>query len=176
MNGIDRILGACTNVMTSIAGLLMMAMMAHIVLDVLFKWLLNSPIDGTLEIVSHYYMVGLIYLPLSYVQLRGSHIVAEIFTQNLKARTRAGLEGVIGVFLFIYVVLFVWTSGGEAIEKTAENEFLEATESFIVIWPTRWFVTVGFAIMGLYAIYQALRNLKSASSGEAPPGPIGTSI
>ncbi len=176
MKPIERTLGVCTHVLTTIAGFLMMAMMAHIVTDVLFKWLLNSPIDGTLEIVSHYYMVGLIYLPLSYVQHRGSHIVAEIFTQNLADRVRAGLEGVIGVFLFVYVVLFVWTSGKEAIEKTAENEFLEATESFIVIWPTRWFVTIGFAIMGCYAIYQAVRNLKAAGSGDVPSPGLGTGI
>ncbi len=176
MNAIDRILGACTIVMTSVAGFLMMAMMTHIVLDVLFKWLLNSPIDGTLEIVSHYYMVGLIYLPLSYVQSRGSHIVAEIFTQNLAARARAILEGGIGLFLFVYVVLFVLTSGREAIEKTIENEFLEATESFIIIWPTRWFVTLGFAVMGLYAIFQAVKSLRSATSGGEPSGPVGTSI
>jgi TRAP-type C4-dicarboxylate transport system permease small subunit len=171
MGLITRILSGSTSVLTTIAGLLMMAMMAHIVADVLAKWLFNSPIDGTLEIVSHYYMVGLIYLPLAYVQHRGSHIVAEIFTQNLADRVRAGLEGVIGLFLFVYVILFVWTSGREAIEKTAEKEFLEATESFIVIWPTRWFVTFGFAIMGCYAIYQAIRNLKAAGTGEVPGAP-----
>ena len=176
MKQVDQILSHLTGILTTVAGLLMMAMMAHIVLDVLFKWLLNSPIDGTLEMVSHYYMVGLIYLPLGYVQRRGSHIVAEIFTQNLTRRVRAGLESVIGLFLFAYVILFVWTTSLEAVNKTVEKEFLEATESFIIIWPTRWFLPVGFGLMGLYAIVQIFGNLKVARSSEAFTGRIGTGI
>ena len=80
MNWIDRTLGASTHLLTFSGGVLVMAMMLHIVADVLSKWLFNFPLDGTLEIVSHYYMVGLIFLPLAFVQQKGSHIVAEIFT------------------------------------------------------------------------------------------------
>lgn len=165
MNWIDRTLGASTHLLTFSGGVLVMAMMLHIVADVLSKWLFNFPLDGTLEIVSHYYMVGLIFLPLAFVQQKGSHIVAEIFTQNLADRARAGLEGVVGIFMFVYVVVFVWTSAGEAIDKTRDFEYLEATEFFITIWPTRWFLPIGFGFMGLYAIHQAVRNLKAAAGG-----------
>ena len=156
------ILGGCTRLLTAAAGVLMVAMMAHVVLDVASKWLFNFPLDGTLEIVSYYYMVGLIFLPLAYVQRRRSHIVAEIFTQNLNPRIRAGLEAVVSLLMFVYAVIFVWATAVEAVRKTAELEYLEATELFIVIWPTRWFLPVGFGLMGLYALVQAAQHARDA--------------
>ena len=80
MESVRKALRGTTNGATAIAGVFMVAMMLNIVADVLSKWLLNFPIDGTLEFVANYYMVGLIFLPLAYVQRAGGHIVVEIFT------------------------------------------------------------------------------------------------
>lgn len=168
MSLVNRIFGAASTGLAAAGALLMVLMMLHIVADVLSKWLLNYPIDGTLEIVSHYYMVGLIYLPLGYVQFHHRHIVAEIFTDGLPGRPRALLESAIALLMLAYAAVFVWTTSIEALRKTAELEYLEATRRFIVIWPTRWFVPIGIGLMGLVAAYQAVRFLRDAT-GAAPP-------
>lgn len=176
MRWVDPILRNSTRLVTGAGGVLMIAMMVHIVLDVASKWLFNFPLDGTLEIVSHYYMVGLIYLPLAYVQRRGSHIVAEILTQNLSRRIRAALEAAISLLMFVYVVIFVWNTSVEAARKTAEFEYLEATELFIVIWPTRWFLPIGFGLMGLYALVQATRQIRDAMARNGTVGRAGGEV
>ncbi|NQV57397.1 MAG: TRAP transporter small permease [Rhodospirillales bacterium] len=164
MKPIQSALNSATDGTIGIAAVFMMAMMVHIVADVLSKWLFNFPLDGTLEIVSNYYMVGLIFFPLAYVQRKGAHIVAEIFTKNLAERVRHGLDSVIGLFMTAYTVIFVWHMSIEAMRKTVELEYLEATELFIVIWPVRWVLPIGFALMGVTALYQSLRSINKLFS------------
>jgi TRAP-type C4-dicarboxylate transport system permease small subunit len=38
-------------------------MMAHVTVDVTCRYLLNSPLEGTTEVVAAYYMVAVAYLP-----------------------------------------------------------------------------------------------------------------
>ena len=45
-----------------------LAMMLHVTADVLGKVLFNHPINRTLEVVTYYYMVGCVFLPLAMVQ------------------------------------------------------------------------------------------------------------
>lgn len=169
MSWFDHALKGSTALATLVAGALMIAMMLHIMADVLSQWLFNFPLDGTLEIVSNWYMVGLIYLPLIYVQRRRSHIVAELFTQGLSSRAIRALEGVIGIFMFAYSVIFVWRTAVVAVAKTAQHEYLEATAVHIVIWPTRWFLPLGFGLMGLMALFQGVVRLRQVFHGDLVP-------
>ena len=58
-----------SNLLTKLAGIIIMVMMIHISADVAAKYLLNDPIDGTLEIVAAYYMVVIVFFPLAYVTI-----------------------------------------------------------------------------------------------------------
>lgn len=165
-NSLDAALGGATTGGMMLASFFMVAMMFHVVADVVSKWFFNFPLIGTLEVVSNYYMVGLIFLPLAYVQRKGSHIVAEIFTQSMAWRARLILDGVVGIFLFVYAATFVWHTSVEGARKTVELEYLEATSMLIVIWPVRWFLPAGFGILGLMALYQAVRGLHQAWRNE----------
>ena len=55
-------------------------MAVHVIADVSARYLFNQPLPGTIEIVSLYYMVAVIYLPVAYVQSRRQHIVVTQFT------------------------------------------------------------------------------------------------
>lgn len=165
MSLFSKLLDKSTNGALIIAGVFVVVMMLHIVTDVLSKWLFNFPIVGTLEIVANYYMVAMIFLPLAYVQRAGGHIIVEIFTQNLAQRAIAVFDIATGLFMVAYTVLFVWRTGVEAIHKTAELEYLQATGMFITIWPTRWILPLGFGVMGLIALGQVLASIRSLVRG-----------
>jgi TRAP-type C4-dicarboxylate transport system permease small subunit len=113
-------------------------------------------------------MVGLIFLPLAYVQRSGGHIIVEIFTQTLARKLRLLLDAGIGMFMAVYTAVFVWFTAVEAVRKTVEREFLEATNTFIVIWPVRWLLPIGFGVMGLIAIYQTYLSLRALRTGGEP--------
>ncbi|OGA45026.1 MAG: hypothetical protein A3G25_20005 [Betaproteobacteria bacterium RIFCSPLOWO2_12_FULL_63_13] len=164
MTRFSRFLAGFTNVLVFAAASTLVLMTVHVVLDVSGRYLFSSPLDGTMEIVAHYYMVGLIYLPLAYIQRNNSHIVAELFTQNLRQRPRLILDTATGILMIVYVALFTWRTGIEAYHKSVEMEHLEAMKIFVYIWPGRWFLPIGFAVMGIYALLQTIRSMAALAS------------
>ena len=66
-----------------IAGFLMMM---HVTADVTGRYFFNSPLEGTTEIVSAYYMVVVAYLPWAFLARHDNHIVADMFTRAIPPR------------------------------------------------------------------------------------------
>lgn len=139
----------------------MVLMMLHVVIDVASKYLFNTPVPGTIEIVSAYYMVGILFLPLGEVARRRDHIYVELFTQRLSPRTRSLMDGVIALAGAAAMALVAWLSALEAIAKTMRREKWETAASLITIWPSRWLLPIGAGIMAVYMIVEAIRHLRS---------------
>lgn len=136
-----------------LAGEIIVAILClHIVAEIAANWLFSSPIDGTTSIVSRWYMIPLVFLPMAYIERQNQHISADIFTRRLGARSALVLDAVIAVSLVGFCALFVWQTTGEALAATRANEQIELVDSAIPVWPTRWFVPLGFFTMGLAAM------------------------
>ena len=73
----NRILGHLSNLTLILSGLFLFAMMVHVTVDVALRYAMNSPIPGTLEIVSAYYMVAGVFLPLAAVELARASIAVD---------------------------------------------------------------------------------------------------
>ncbi len=131
-------------------------MMLHVVLDVAAKFLLNLPLPGTIEIVSAYYMVGVLFLPLGYVARENEHIYVELFTQKLSPRNLRRLEAAIGLVGGLSMAGVAWLTGLEAAARTASGERWETAASLIQVWPSRWILPVGTGVMAVYMIGAAL--------------------
>jgi TRAP-type C4-dicarboxylate transport system permease small subunit len=143
-------IGIPTNSCALFAGVLIILMMVHVSLDVFFRIALNSPLFGTLEIVAGYYMVAIVFLPLSYVSGGEGHIFIELFTSKLPPRVNAFLDAFTGGLTLLYVSLLAWQSGVEALWQTAGREKWETADDFITIWPSRWLIPIGCALMAVY--------------------------
>lgn len=154
---IDRIAGA----MLAIGCFFCFLMMLHVCADVIARTVFNSPLIGTIEIVSAYYMTGLAFLPLAWITKSRGHIIVELFTSWMPKRRLALLDGVVGLVSLAYVGLFTWQVIDIAIEKTQIREAWEAATGFIPVWQSRWALPLGF---GLMAVYLAI-NLASDFRG-----------
>lgn len=144
-------------------GAIAMALMAiHVSLDILLKYLLNKPIAGTIEIVSAYYMVAVIFLPLPLVQRDRRHIVVELFTQSLGPRWRAVLDVMGFVLALVYMGLLTWYGAKEAWRSTAVGESLDIVFFELSTWPSRWFVPFGCGFMGLWLVFQTVQAIGGA--------------
>jgi TRAP-type mannitol/chloroaromatic compound transport system permease small subunit len=142
----------------SVASVIVVLMMLHVTADAVMKALFNVPVVATLEAVQFYYMVGLVFLPFGYIARDRSHIVVELFTQRLQPRRLALLEVITGLLALAWVCLLGWFSAEEAITATRSGELQETSNGFIVVWPSRWFVPIGCAVMGLAIIVQIARD------------------
>jgi len=135
-------------------------MMLHIVADVLAKYFFNSPLEGTIETVAGYYMVVVVFLPFAYVTYTEGQIIVELFTRGLTPRNQLLLDGLLGIVTFVYMAIFTWNTFAEAVFRTIQLEIWETGTSEIPIWPSRWTIAIGCAVMSAYVLYKVIRDLR----------------
>ncbi len=169
MGGIVRIFDRVALAAAWIGGVATVLMMLHITADVTGRTVFNSPITGTVEIVSAYHMAALSFLPLAYIARRRGHIIVELFTQGLRWRARSLVDGFVAILTFVYTSVFTWKAIEIAIDKTHIREAKEAGIGFVEIWPARWVVALGFGLMAVAVLIQCLHDLRAGISGVQGP-------
>lgn len=75
-----------------LAGLALILMVIQINLDVLGRYLFNSPLPATVETVSAYFMVATVFLPLARIEMSDGHISVDLLTQFLPPAARLRLQ------------------------------------------------------------------------------------
>ena len=165
MKSFERWLSHLTNLSAVIGGLAMVVMMLQITTDVLGKYILNHPVPATLETVSSYYMVALVFLPLGFVTKHHEHIIVELFTQHLSPRPMSLFNGLANVLAAVYVFTLAWRGMDEAIYMTGIRESWETEIWDMQVWPTRWFVPVGCGLMFLYLVIHAIDDFAFLLAG-----------
>jgi TRAP-type C4-dicarboxylate transport system permease small subunit len=167
MRVIERLAGGLAAASAWIAGAIMLLMMVQISLDVLLKHFLNWPIPMTLETVAAYYMVALVFLPLGQVTRREEHLEVELFTQNLRPRVLALFKLFGCVIGIAYVGILLSEGIAEAVKMTERGEVWETATVDLEVWPSRWFLPVGGALMLVWLVLQAINHLVFALTDRA---------
>ena len=140
-------------------GCVLVGLMAlHVMLDVTGRYVFNSPLPGTVEFVSHYYMVGVIFWPLAYVQSRRGHFFAEVFTQRLPPLVVRIIDAICTLVTALLLAFLTWRTAAYALEFTQARESVQTAYFTISTWPSRWFVPLGLGLMALYALVQVLQT------------------
>ena len=166
---VERLLRAGSQALGFVAGAAILIMMLHVSADVLFKYLFNLPIVGTLEMVSHYYMVAAIFLPLAAIEFRREHILVELFTMRFGVRAVAGFDAFSCLLAAAFCACVTWMSAIEAVRRTMTFDLVDAVYYRIYVWPTRWLVPVGFGLFTLVLILHSFQFLRQATG--KGPGP-----
>ena len=156
-----------SDALAACAGVLVLVMMVHVAADVFGRLTFSAPIDGTLEIVAGYYMVAVVFLPLAYVSRGEGHIFIELFTRRLPPRLLAGLDGAAALLTFVYIGLMGWQTAVEALIQTEGGEMWETADDLITIWPSRWLLPVGCALMAAIFVRFAVHHF---GASVRPPG------
>ncbi|MGH6925765.1 MAG: TRAP transporter small permease [Propylenella sp.] len=165
---LKRALDLTVDALTWFACVLTVLMMLHVSADVVGRYVFNSPLVGTIEIVSAYYMAGLAFLPLALITRERSHIIVELFTTWMSRRGRTLVDVIVALLSLVYVVMFTWQTTLLAIDKTGIGEAREAGTGFIPIWQSRWVVPIGFGLMAVYLLIYIVRDFRSVRTGDYP--------
>lgn len=158
--GIDALIRKCGQAMAFVGGIAIVLMMLHIVGDVAMSKLFNDPLDGTTEIVAAYYMVSVVFLPLTYVTYSAGQLVVELFTSRLRGRRLSALIGLTGLVTAAYLMFIVYFTFEEAITRTSEGEAWETSVDLVAVWPSRWMLPIGLGAMMVCVLYQAVVRLR----------------
>ncbi len=148
-----------------IAGLALVAMLLHVVLDVVLREV-HVPFSGTLEIVSYWYIVALVFLAIPVAQQHGHHIRVELFTASVPPRIQHVIDLVVLLGCVALLALFIWVSTEEALRQTARLAVVEAGTGTIPVWPTRWLVPLSMTTTAIICLMQAYDVLRAIVENE----------
>ncbi|AJE47691.1 TRAP transporter small permease [Celeribacter indicus] len=142
-----------SEIAVTVSGIVMALMVVHVVADVGLRYLSGVPLSGTTEIVSRYYMVTLIFLPIAFVHVTDQNICASLVSDMLSAKSRVLLDCLTSLLMVVFGVLLAWRTGAEALRATGINEQIQTAAFFLPTWPSRWIPVLA---MGLLVIVSGL--------------------
>ena len=157
MDVIQRVLDRATYVLVLFGTVLIGLMALHVALDVTLRYVLNTPLPGTVSFVSYYYMVAVIFAPLAFVQAQREHFFAEIVTARLPVPVVRILDAACLAVTALVLFFLVWCTGAYALSFTEAGASVETGYFTIPTWPSRWFVPFGLGLMALQAAFQSVR-------------------
>jgi TRAP-type C4-dicarboxylate transport system permease small subunit len=174
MDTIDRWTGRLSTALMFIAGIALMLMMVQMVIDVFMRNFFRSPIEGSLEIVSNYHMVAVVFLPLALVERRNEHITVDLFVNMMPAGAQR-LVRIIGyIVCAIFFGLLTYQTGIDAFEAWERNELLMSS-IFIILWPAKMLLPIGFGLMLVQVLLHAWKSIISADFDPHAPLPTAQS-
>ena len=143
-----------TDVFILIAGAGLFLMMLHVVMDVLARALFRVALPGTIEVVSSYYMVMVVFLPLAMVQRRHAHIMVSLFTEWMSPRAVHWLDTLVRIIFALATIGFTYVTAEAAIEKTIIQEKIVTADGFVLIWVSRWLLPISAAALAIVLLCQ----------------------
>jgi len=167
MTAIRRVTVLLCKALMLIAGLAMVLMMVQICADAALRTLFDSSVPGTLEIVSFYYMVSVVFLPLAYIQLHRGHVIIELFTSGLSARTNAAIDAIVYTLAAFAMAYFAMAAFEKAIAMTQLGEFVLGV-ILVYTWPARWLVFAGTGLMSIVYALSAIEEFATALGKTSP--------
>lgn len=153
-----RLFEGFARLLSGLAGVALVLMMLHVVADVIMKFVFNLPIPGTLEVVAFYYMVAAVFLPLAYVELKGAHITVDLVFDRMPRvlqRVALALGFACSAGFFSILAYQTWLDAVEAYEV---GEIVMGAVA-LPIWPSRFVLPLGFAIIALASIIRLIREV-----------------
>lgn len=127
-------------------------MMVHVAVDVVGRTLFSSPLEGTSEIVTYYYMVTVAYLPWMWLAKIDGHIKVDLFVRQLPGAAAFWLDVFVKLGLVAYLALFTWQSYLQALRQTGRGEVQQAGTLYLPVWPTRWLLPLAAGLMALWTV------------------------
>ena len=138
--------------LTALGGGVLLLMMIHISVDVFMKYVFNAPLQGTLEIVSSYYMVLGVFLPLPLVEWRRQAILVDIVFVQMPRWMKLGCVVLVLAVMAALYGAFAWQTWLDAVRAYSRNEIAMGPAA-TVIWPSRFVLPLGFALAGVIALW-----------------------
>lgn len=148
-NPLEKLNAGLNRFLVTIGGGVLAVMMFLTALDVVFRYVLNDPIAGSLETVE--YMMGVIVpLSIAYCASQKSHVAVELIVDKLPKRSRTWLDLFVTAVTLVFVMVIAWQN----ILYTREIYESKLTSSVLLV-PTYPFVTavvIGFGAFTLSLI------------------------
>lgn len=132
-----------------LGGLAIIALMMHVVVDVVMRNAANKPIPATYEIVTHYYMIALAFVPLAWVERGGGMVQVEVIDSFLGPTALRLSNMLVALISTVIYGALAWFTLKTAIGNYHTGTFILAQKVSVPTWPAYFFLPIGFALAAL---------------------------
>lgn len=156
LHAIERWLRWASFALFWLATALVAAMLIHIVLDVFLKYVFNQPVPMTAEMVAHYYMVAVVFLPLPLVELRNASVSVDLFYRMFGVYSRRALMLLAYVGQVFFFGVLAYQSWLDALEALHTRKFVYL-DFRLDTWPGTFFLPLGFSLGTLVSLLRLVQ-------------------
>ena len=147
-----------------IGALAIVTLMLHVGTDVVLRNTANTPIPATYEIVTHYYMIALAFIPLAWVERGGGMVHVEVIEPFLSPRALIWSDRLVALISTVIYGALAWVTWLTALRNFDTSVFVMAQSVRVPTWPAYFLVPLGF---GLATLATAIR-LIVPNRGDGP--------
>lgn len=128
-----------------LASALVLLMMLHVALDVVLKYLFNRPVPATVEIVSYYYMVAAVFLPIAWSEKISAGITVDLFLLRAPYWLRLSAACLALLMAAAAYLLLTANTAQKALQAYHEREVVMGP-LMLPTWPSRFILPLSFLI------------------------------
>lgn len=129
-----------------IGALTVVAMMLLICLDVVTRNLFRISYNTTPEVVARYFMVGIAFLPISWLELRRQMISVELIEFALTPALRRLSDLLVMLVATVIYGLLAWTSWEKALKEFKSGTLVEIATWKMPVWHSYFIPPIGFTL------------------------------
>lgn len=149
-----------------IASVMLFAIMLVVVLDVTLRYIFNSPLAWSYDLISLYLMVGMFFFSLSSTLQHHEHVRVDLLLKHFPVWARHLAELVTYVCASVVFALIVYVMGAKTLASFAANEVAPGD----IPWPT-WLsllaVPLGAGLMLLRMVLRLVGHALSLVTGRS---------
>lgn len=153
----DNALGAVEKFAAIIAGILILALMSLVCIEVVGRGVFNHPVRGSIDIVEQL-MVALVTLGVSYCQSHFGNVRMTLLSDQCRGRAK-WLNEVFALAIGLFVVVIL-TKGSWLNLMRSWNNGGDTPEIGIPLWPGIALVTGALGLLGLRLLLQLIEALR----------------
>jgi TRAP-type C4-dicarboxylate transport system permease small subunit len=143
----------------ALAGLCVVAIMLVVVCDAAGRYLFNSPLQWSFDVVSNFLMVGAAYLAVAGTFQRGDHININLLHSKLPRRWQVAVDIACSVLAVALFAAVAYGTAQHAVQAYRDKEFFPG----VIMWPV-WLsylaIPIGTALLVLRLLHHCVTLLR----------------
>ncbi|MEH7177977.1 TRAP transporter small permease [Neobacillus vireti] len=166
MNKLIGIFESFDKILSRISAATLFIMMVWIVIDVMFRTLFNSPIQGTIEISGEYLMVILVYLFISDTHRVGGHVSVDSLQKKFSKRMKSIFKIITNIISAIFFFIICIINFQEGLDYLAQN-IKSVGVLHYPLAPALFIISLGLLMITLRLIIESIVILFPSSAASS---------
>lgn len=146
------------------SGIVLLAILALMSAEVVFRYALNKPILGTVEI-SSYLLVIFCFTGMAFTQSQRGHICLELVTQRLSSRTNRILR-IFTLLLSLAVFAIITWQTSVAFWKSWEMQEVRWGALPLPVWPVKFVIAFGSLALCFQFVINLIDEFRGGAQAE----------